>query len=113
MNKRIYRIKTSEFKNLTSNKNLLTEQQELSLARYKNLLNIEPQKFLAHGQDIVLIIANGKYYITSKPCYQESIIKILESVNIAQDNIVVLRREHNKQSQELTSDELKVMLGIK
>lgn len=107
---RIYRIKTCEFKNLTNNKNLLTSTQKELLEKYEKLLSIKSKKFLYHGQDIVLIIGqDNKYYITGKKCYQDSIVKILESVKIPQDSIVLLNRSSND-SQDLSIAQLKNFL---
>ena len=115
---RVYRIKTCEFKNLTNNKNLLTEKQQLHLAQVKNLIGVEPKKFLAHGQEVVLIIGqDNKYYITGKKCYQDSIVKILESIKdesgkcvIPQDSIILLNRSSDSNSQDLSIDQLKNFL---
>lgn len=108
---RVYRIKTCEFKNLTNNKNLLTDTQKESLEKYEKLLSIKSKKFLYHGQDIVLIIGqDNKYYITGKKCYQDSIVKILESVNIDSQDIILLNRSSDSNSQDLSIDQLKNFL---
>ena len=109
---KVYRIKTNDFTKITSNKNLLSESQKTLLEKYESLLGIKSKKFLPRGKDIILIIGqDNKYYITSKPVYVDSIVKILESVDIDQDSIIVMNR-NTGQSQELTIDQVKSFLSV-
>ena len=108
--KKLFRIKTSEIAKLTSNKKILTETQEIALNKYCDFFNIEPKKFLAHGQDIVLIIGqDNKYYITSKQCYQPSLINILKSVDIDDNDIVIYNRS-TVNNNEIDIETLKTIL---
>lgn len=107
-----YRIKTGDFSKLTSNKNLLTSEQKTALEKYQNKLGIKPVKFLPKGKDIILIIDDeSKYYVTCKPVYIDSVVKILESVSIDSDSIVLMNRQAN-QSNELSVEQLKNILSI-
>jgi len=106
---KVFRIKTNDFAKLTNNKNLLTTEQKTALEKYQNALGIKAEKFLPRGKDIVLIIAGGKYYITCKPAYQTSLIKILESVDIVQDDIAIMNRTTTT-TQDLTVEQLKNLL---
>ena len=110
---KVYRIKTNDFSKITSNKNLLTDTQKELLSKYESLTGCKAKKFLPRGKDIVLLIGqDNKYYITSKPVYVDSIAKILESVGIDQDSIIVMNRNTGGQSQELTLDQVKNFLTV-
>ena len=88
-----YRIKTNDFAKLTSNKNLLTSEQSQALEKYQALIGDKIVKFLPRGKDVVLCItAGGDYFITCKPVYVDSLVKILESVGIEQDKIIILNK---------------------
>ena len=105
-----YQVKVNDFMRLTNNKNLLSTEQAQALEKYQAILPAQAIKFLPRGKDIVLIIGqDNKYYITSKPVYQPSIVKILEQVGIAQDDIVIVNRP-GQAGQELTIDQLKNIL---
>lgn len=105
-----YRIKTNDFAKLTSNKNLLTDEQKIACEKYENIIGQKAKKILPHGKDIVLIIGqDDKYYITSKPAYQDSIIKILQSVDIVESDIVIVKRSSG-QSVDLTIEQVKNLL---
>jgi len=110
---KVYRIKTNDFSKITSNKNLLSDTQKELLSKYETITGCKAKKFLPRGKDIVLIIGqDNKYYITSKPVYIDSIAKILESVGIDQDSIIVMNRNTGGQSQELTLDQVKNFLTV-
>jgi hypothetical protein len=105
-----YRIKTNDFAKLTSNKDLLTNEQKTACEKYENIIGQKAKKVLPHGKDIVLIIGqDNKYYITSKPAYQDSIVKILQSVDIDNDNIIIVNRSSG-QSVDLTIEQVKNLL---
>lgn len=107
---KLYRIKTNDFSKLTNNKNLLTSDQKTACEKYESITGIKAKKILPHGKDIVLLIGqDNKYYITSKPAYQDSIVKILQSVGIDNSDIVIMNRSSG-QSVELTIDQVKNIL---
>ena len=103
---KVYKIKTNDFSKLTKNREYLTSDQVQALEKYESLLGIKGEKFLPRGKDIVLIIAGGKYYITCKPVYIDSLRGILESVKIPAQDIVTMNRTSG-QSQELTIEQVK------
>lgn len=103
---KVYRIKTNDFAKLTKNREYLTSEQKQALEKYESLLGIKGEKFLPRGKDIVLVIAQGKYYITCKPAYIDSLRGILESVKIPAQDIIVMPRASG-QAQELTLDQVK------
>ena len=110
---KVYRIKTNDFAKITSNKNLLTDTQKELLSKYESLTGCKAKKFLPRGKDVVLLIGqDNKYYITSKPVYVDSIVKILQSVGIDQDSIVVMNRNTGGQSQEISLDQVKNFLRV-
>lgn len=106
---KVYRIKTNDFAKLTSNKNLLTSEQKTALAKYESLLGIKADKILPKNKDIALIIASGKYYITCKPAYVDSLVKILESVDIESQDIILMNRS-SVSGQDLTIEQVKNLL---
>ena len=107
---KVYRIKTNDFSKLTSNKNLLTIEQKNACEKYESIIGQKAKKVLPHGKDIVLIIGqDNKYYITAKPAYQQSLVKILQSVDIDDLDIVIMKRSSG-QAVELTIDQVKNLL---
>lgn len=105
-----YRIKTNDFGKLTSNKNILTDEQKTACEKYESLIGMKAKKVLPHGKDIVLIIGqDNRYYITSKPAYQDSIVKILESVEIDKEDIEIVKRSSG-QAVDLTIEQVKNLL---
>lgn len=106
---KVYRIKTNDFAKLTSNKNLLTNEQKTACEKYESLLGIKADKILPKNKDIALIIASGKYYITCKPAYVDSLVKILESVDIESQDIVLMNRS-SVSGQDLTIEQVKNLL---
>lgn len=107
---KVYSVKVNDFCKLTNNKNLLSTEQAQALERYQSLIPAQASKFLPRGKDIILIIGqDNKYYITAKPVYQSSLVKILESVDIPAQDIILVNRP-SASGQELTVDQLKNIL---
>jgi hypothetical protein len=105
-----YCIKVNDFCKLTSNKNLLSTDQAQALEKYQVLIPAQAVKFLPRGKDVVLIIGqDNKYYVTAKPVYQPTLVKILESVDIPAQDIILVNRP-SASGQELTIDQLKNIL---
>jgi len=103
---KVYRIKTNDFAKLTKNREYLTGDQAQALEKYESLLGIKAEKFLPRGKDIILVIAQGKYYLTCKPAYIDSLRGILESVKISASDIIVMNRASG-QAQELSIEQVK------
>jgi predicted nucleotide-binding protein (sugar kinase/HSP70/actin superfamily) len=104
-----FKIKTSDFINLkTINK--ITDKATLdSIAQVEKLTNDKIVRNLNKGKNSVLMIGtSGKYYITARPCYIDSLVNILESVGIESNDIIQLKKQ--TQVQDLTIDQLKNLL---
>ena len=113
---KVYRIKTNDFAKLTNNKNLLTSEQSQALEKYQSLIGDKIVKFMPRGKDIVLCItAGGDYFITCKPVYVDSLVKILESLKdddgnqiIPQDKIKILNKPSTQN--DLSIEQIKNLL---
>ena len=104
-----YRIKTSEFKNLTEKNKILDKNLKQQITSIEKSTDKTIYKALAHGKNIVLsITTDAQYLITARPCYQPSIINILKSVDIDDDDIHILVKSSTPV--ELSTDELKTLL---
>lgn len=107
---RIYRIKTSDFKNLI-NVDLLDKDKKSQVKAIESKYNCKAKRALIKATQVAMIITeSGQYIITCKPCYQKSLLDILESVNIDLEKQVLIDKKEYKTSQELSIDELKAIL---
>ena len=104
-----FRIKTSDFVNLKKVENI-TDKNTLDLIeQVEQLTSDKIIKNMNKGKNSVLMIAkSGKYYITARPCYVDSLIAILESVGIKSENIVQLKK--STAPVDLSIEQLKNML---
>lgn len=106
---RQFRIKTSDFINLKLVDKITDKETLNQIAQVETLTNDKIVRNLNKGKNSVLMIGtSGKYYITARPCYIDSLIKILESVGIESDSIVLLKKQ--SQVQDLSVDQLKKLL---
>lgn len=106
-----YRIKTSEFKNLVEKNKILDKNLKNQVFSIEKSTNKTIFKALAHGRNIVLSITNDRQYlITARPCYQPSLINILKSVDIDDNDIIILTK--STAPVELSTDELKQLLKV-
>ena len=102
-----YNVKINDFKNIKIKKQL--EEKQLEVVQVlEEKYNCTIKKVLCKGSGIVLaIVEGGKYIITGRPCYQKSIIDILKSVNIIEDNIII---DNNNTQKDITIEDLQSIL---
>lgn len=105
-----FKIKTSDFINLKKVENIIDKNTLEQVEQVENITSDKIVKNMNKGKNSVLMIGtSGKYYITARPCYVESLVKILESVGITSDKIVQVKKASNTQV-ELSLEQLKTML---
>lgn len=104
-----FRIKTSDFINLKKVENITDKNTLAQVEQVEQLTSDKIIKNMNKGKNSVLMIAkSGKYYITARPCYVDSLIAILESAGIASENIVQLKK--SSAPVEVSIEQLKNML---
>lgn len=107
-----FRIKTSDFINLKtvdkiSDKNTLEQVEQV-----ENITSDKIVRNMNKGKNSVLMIGkSGKYYITARPCYIDSLVNILEQVGIEQKDIVILKKQ--AQVENITLEQVKNILIAK
>jgi len=104
-----FKIKTSDFMNLKSVESISDKNTIDSIKAVESISGDKIIKNLNKGKNSVLMIGeSGKYYITARPCYIDSLVKILESVGIKSGDIVLMKKQ--SQDIELSLDELKQLI---
>lgn len=106
---KVFRIKTSDFINLKTVDKITDKNTLDAIAQVEKLTSDKIVRNLNKGKNSVLMIGtSGKYYITARPCYIDSLVKILESVGIESDDIVQLKKSSTPV--DLSIEQLKNLL---
>lgn len=104
-----YKIKTSDFINLKTVEKITDKNTLEQIEQVEKITGDKIIKNLNKGKNSVLMIGEqGKYYITARPCYIQSLVNILEQVGIEQKNIVQLKK--STQVENITLEQVKNIL---
>ena len=104
-----YRIKTSDFINLKSVDKISDKNTLEQVEQVENITSDKIIKNMNKGKNSVLMIGkSGKYYITARPCYIDSLVNILEQVGIEQKDITILKKQ--SQVSDITLEQVKSIL---
>lgn len=104
-----FKIKTSDFMNLKSVESIGEKETIESIKTIEAITGDKIIKNLSKGKNSVLMISeSGKYYITARPCYIDSLVKILESVGIKSSDIVLMKKQSKET--ELSLEQLKQLI---
>lgn len=104
-----FEVKTSDFINLKTVDKITDKNTLAQVEQVENLTGDKIVRNMNKGKNSVLMIAkSGKYYITARPCYVDSLVNILQSVGIEPENIVQLKKSSTPV--DLSIEQLKNML---
>ena len=104
-----YKIKTSDFINLKTVDKITDKNTLEQVEQVENITSDKIIRNMNKGKNSVLMIGkSGKYYITARPCYIESLVNILNSVGIKSENIVLMKKP--TQVENITLEQVKNIL---
>lgn len=104
-----YKIKTSDFINLKTVDKISDKNTLEQIEQVENITSDKIVRNMNKGKNSVLMIGkSGKYYITARPCYIDSLCNILEQVGIEQKDIVLLKKQ--AQVENITLEQVKNIL---